>query len=73
LTVAFIGLAVGPLLLVGIVLAWQSHITQQQQALRLQREVAQRVAAQVGAFLHEPENQLRLVSQVGGLPKPDRD
>ncbi|HEX9869894.1 MAG TPA: hypothetical protein VGC99_15100 [Candidatus Tectomicrobia bacterium] len=56
LTVAFMGLAVGPLLLVGVVLAWQSYITQQQQALRLQREVAQRVAAQVTAFLHEPEN-----------------
>jgi len=55
------------------VLAWQSYITQEQQALRLQREVAQRVAAQVSAFLHEPENQLRFVSQVEGLPKLDRD
>jgi hypothetical protein len=50
-----------------------SYLTQQQQALRLQREVVQRVAAQVTAFLHEPENQLRLVSLVQGLPTLDRD
>ena len=37
LTLVFIGLALGPLLLVGIILAWQSFITQEQQALNLQR------------------------------------
>src|SRR3972149_3712033 len=32
-TVAFIGLAVGPLLLVGVILAWRSFATEQEPAL----------------------------------------
>jgi PAS domain S-box-containing protein len=73
LTLAFIGLAIGPLLLIGIILAWQSFITQEQQALNLQREVAQRVSFQVEAFLDGLEDELRLVSQIQGLQKLDRD
>ena len=73
LTVAFIGLAIGPLLLVGVILAWQSFTTQQQQALNLQREVAQRVSIQVTAFFGEIEDQLRLVCQVQGLRGLDRN
>ena len=73
LTIAFISLAIGPLLLVGIILAWQSFTTQQQQALNLQREVAQRVSTQVTAFFEERENEVRLVSQVQGLQDLDRD
>ncbi len=71
LTSAFIGLAVGPLLLVGIVLAGQSFFTQQQQALQLQREVAQRVATQITAFFTELENELRIVNEVQGLQTLD--
>lgn len=73
LTLAFISLAVGPLLLVGVVLAWQSFVTQQQQALNSQRELAQRVSTQVMAFFGELENQLRVVSQVQGLQGLDPD
>ncbi len=73
LTLAFIGLSIGPLLLVGIILAWQSFITQKQQALNLQREVAQHVAFQVKAFLDGLENELHLVNQVQGLQKLDPD
>jgi hypothetical protein len=73
LTVAFISLAIGPLLLVGVILAWQSFTTQQQQALNLQREVARRVATQVTAFFEELENELRLASRVQGLQGLDRD
>jgi methyl-accepting chemotaxis protein len=73
LTIAFVGLAVSPLLLVGVVLAWQSFTTQQQQAFNLQREVAQRVATQVTAFFEELENELGLTSQVQGLQGLDRD
>jgi len=36
LTAAFIGLAIGSVLLVGVVLAWQSFTTQRQQALNSQ-------------------------------------
>ena len=73
LTIAFISLAVGPLLLVGIILAWQSFTVQEQQALNLQREVAQRVATQVTAFFGELENQLGVVGQVQGLQGLERD
>jgi signal transduction histidine kinase/HAMP domain-containing protein/CheY-like chemotaxis protein len=73
LTVAFISLAIGPLLLVGVILAWQSFTTQQQQALNLQREMAQRVATQVTAFFEGLENELRVVSQVQGLQGLNRD
>jgi signal transduction histidine kinase/DNA-binding response OmpR family regulator len=73
LTVAFMGLAIGPLLLVGIVLAWRSYTLQRQQALYIQRQMAQRVATQVTTFFAEVENELRVVSQVQGLPKLGRD
>jgi len=72
LTVAFIALAISPLLLVGVVLAWQTFTTQQQQALDLQREVAQRVSTQVTAFFEGLENELRLTGQMQGLQKLDR-
>jgi signal transduction histidine kinase len=73
LTVAFIGLAIGPLLLVGGVLAWLSFTVQRRQALDLQNEVARRVSAQVTAFFGELESQLRLVGQVQGLQELDQD
>jgi Cache domain len=69
LTVAFVGLAIGPLLLVGVVLGWRTYTLQQQQALSFQRQVAQRVATQVTAFFTELENELRVVSQVQGLSR----
>ena len=73
LTLAFIGLAIGPLLLVGVILAWQSFTTQEQQALNLQREIARRVSTEVKAFSDELESELRLVNQVQGLQKLDRN
>ena len=73
LTTVFIGLAIGPLLVVGGVLAWQSFVTQQQQALNLQQETAHRVAAEVTAFFEGVENELHVVSQVQGLQDLDRD
>ncbi|MBN1220636.1 MAG: HAMP domain-containing protein, partial [Anaerolineae bacterium] len=73
LTVAFIGLAIGPLLLVGVILAWQSFTTQKQQALNLQREMAQRVAVEVTTFFTELENELRLVSRVQMWPGLNRN
>jgi len=73
LTVAFIALAISPLLLVGAVLAWQSFTTQQQQALDLQREIAQRVSTQVAAFFEGLEDELRLSGQIQGLQTLDRE
>ena len=73
LTIAFIVLAIGPLLLVGVILAWQSFATQQQQALNLQREVARRISSQVTTFFDQVENELRLTSRVQGLFALARD
>ena len=73
LTIIFIGLAVGPLLLVGLVLAWQTFAAQEQQALSAQREVAQRVSTQVTAFFEKLESELRIASQVQGLQNLDRE
>ncbi|MFL7793528.1 MAG: ATP-binding protein [Anaerolineae bacterium] len=66
--VAFTSLAIGPLLLVGIILAWQGFATQEQQALDLQREVARRVATEVTAFFEGLESELRLASRAQMLP-----
>ncbi|NTW00847.1 MAG: HAMP domain-containing protein [Oscillochloris sp.] len=72
LTVAFIALAIGPLLVVGAVLAWQSFTTQHDQALALQHEIAQRVSIQVTVFFEGLENELRLSGQMQGLQTLDR-
>jgi methyl-accepting chemotaxis protein len=73
LTVIFIGLAIVPLLLVGVILAWRSYVVQQAQALDLQSQVAQRVAADVAAFIRERENELLLLSDLRGLQRLDRE
>ncbi|MBN2002082.1 MAG: HAMP domain-containing protein [Anaerolineae bacterium] len=66
LTMAFVGLAVGPLLLIGVLLSWQNFNVQRQHALALQGEVAHRVSVEITAFFDDLENRLRLVSQVQG-------
>jgi PAS domain S-box-containing protein len=71
LTLAFIGLAIGPLLLVGAILAWKSFTTQAQQTLIIQGEMAKRVATEVKAFLDGLESELRLVNQIQGLQNLD--
>ncbi|MBE7556496.1 MAG: GAF domain-containing protein [Anaerolineales bacterium] len=73
LTIAFIGLAIGPLLLLGVILAWQSFTVQEQQALNSQRELARRVSTQVTAFFGELEDQLLVINQVQGLRGLDSD
>lgn len=67
----FIGLAVGPLLVVGIILAWQSFVSLQRQSLILQEEAAKRVNSQVVAFFQELENELRFTVQTQDLERLD--
>lgn len=67
LIVFLIIVAVLPLLLVGLVLGWRTFRVQQQQALDLQGQIAQRVSTAVASFFQELENQLRLVVEVRGL------
>jgi GAF domain-containing protein/HAMP domain-containing protein len=73
LILVFIGLAVVPLLVVGVILAWQSFNSQQQQALTLQQEAAGRVSSQVTAFFQELENELRFTVETQGLNTPGQD
>ncbi len=73
LTVIFIGLAIGPLLLVGAILAKQSFDDERKQALDLQLQVAQRVAAEIESYLLEVGNDLRLLGgEIRDLEQPDR-
>jgi PAS domain S-box-containing protein len=67
LTISFIALAVGPLLLVGAILAWQSFRVLQHQALDHQQEIAKRVSGQVATFFEKIERELHVVGQVQGL------
>ena len=52
LTCAFVGLAVGPLVLVGVLLIWHGFVNQRQQALDLQQEIARRVSLEVSSYLN---------------------
>ena len=67
LTVAFVGLAVISLLLVGVVLVGYSFTAQRTQALELQSQIARRVASEVAAFILERENELRVLTEVRAL------
>jgi GAF domain-containing protein/HAMP domain-containing protein len=73
LILVFVSLAIGPVLVVGVVLAWQSFTVLQQQALTLQQEAARRVASQVTAFFQELENELRFTVQTQRLLGLDQD
>ena len=73
LLVAFVGLAIVPLLVVGVVIAWQSFIAQRQQALELQAEAARRAATEVAGFISGLEQELRVVAQVHHLTDLDSE
>jgi GAF domain-containing protein len=73
LILVFVSLAIGPLLVVGVILAWQSYTVLQQQALILQQEAARRVASQVVAFFQEMEGELRFTVQTQRLLGLDQD
>jgi putative methionine-R-sulfoxide reductase with GAF domain len=72
LLLVFIGLAVIPLLVVGVILAWQSFTSLQQQALTLQQEAARRVTSQVTAFFQELENEMQFTIATQGLNISDQ-
>jgi signal transduction histidine kinase len=72
LLLAFIALAIGPLLLVGAVVGSRSFSVQQQEALNLQKEIALRVSTQITSFLQRFEDDLNQVIRVRGLKDLDR-
>jgi signal transduction histidine kinase/HAMP domain-containing protein len=73
LTIIFIGLAIGPLLLAGLILVQRSYTVEQEQALDLQGQVAQRVSTELEAFLQEVANDVSLLGrEIRDLGEPDR-
>ena len=73
LRLAFVGLAIVPLLIVGVVTAWQSSLAQRQQALELQAETARRAATEVASFINGLVEELRVVAQVHHLTNLDSE
>jgi signal transduction histidine kinase len=67
LIVIFVGLAVGPLALVGTVIGQRSYDSLVQQSLALQHKVAMGVGAEIRAFIEQRENELVLLNKVQGL------
>ena len=67
LKAAFIGLAIGPLLLLGLVITYQSYVLQKEQAEELQQEVSKRVLVQIMNYFDTLEDELRLVSRVNNI------
>lgn len=73
LTIIFVGLAVGPLLVVGILLSQRSFAIEQDQAIELQNQVAQHVSAEVGSFIDDVKNNLTQIgNDIRNLGQPDR-
>ena len=67
LIVSFIALAIGPLLLAGIIIVWQSFSVQREQALALQYAIARRASVQIESFLRDIESELELVARIDEL------
>ncbi len=67
LAITFIFLAASLLLLVGLVLAWQSYVTERERAIALQSERAQRIAGQVISYMQIQENALTELVAVRGI------
>ena len=67
LTLILIGLAIGPLVLVGAIVGKRSYDSLVQQSLALQGEVVTRVGSEIRAFVEGRENELLLVNRVQGL------
>jgi GAF domain-containing protein/HAMP domain-containing protein len=73
LAIAFIALAASLLILVGAVLAVQSYITERQQALILESEVAQKISTQVTSYIQAQEDALQLLVQIQDLSGLNRE
>lgn len=63
----FIALAIGPLLVVGLIIIWQSFAVQREQALAIQYEIARRASLHIEGFLRHLEDELELIASLEGL------
>jgi GAF domain-containing protein/HAMP domain-containing protein len=73
LAIAFIALTASLLLLVGLVMAWQSYVTEQEQVLALQSERARRISTAVLSYMQLQENALDQLVFIRGLGTLDHD
>ena len=69
LTMAFLGLAVGPLLMVGLLLTLKAYNVQTQAAIALQREMAAHLASRVQSLIQNLENGLQMLIRIEDLRK----
>jgi len=67
LMIGFIGLAITPLLLVGAVSTSANFRAQTQQALALQRAIAQQVSSRINLLIGQIENEIRQLTRVGSF------
>jgi signal transduction histidine kinase len=74
LTMAFLGLAVGPLLIVGLILIFKTYSVQTQDATVLQREMAAHLSSRVKSLIRNLESQLQMLVRLEDLQKfgPER-
>jgi len=72
LMIGFIGLAITPLLLVGLVSTSANFRAQTQQALALQRATAQQVSSRINLLIGQIENEIRQLTRVGSFVSLNR-
>jgi signal transduction histidine kinase len=68
---AFLGLAVVPLLIVGLILILKAYSVQTQDAIGLQREMAARLASRVQTLIGNLENGMQMLTRIIDLQKLD--
>ena len=66
---AFLGLAVGPLLVVGIILILKAYSIQTQDAIALQREMAARLSSRVQSIIRNLESAMQMLIRIENLEK----
>jgi signal transduction histidine kinase len=68
-TIAFLGLAVGPVLVVGFILILKAYTVQSQDAIVLQREMAARLSSRVQSLILNLENGMQMLIRLIDLQK----
>ena len=71
LTIAFLGLAAGPLLVVGLILSSKVYDVQTQEAITLQREMAVHLSSRVQSLIRELESGLQILIRMEDLEHLD--
>ena len=71
---AFIGMSVGPLLIVGLILILKAYSVQTQDAIALQREMAARLSSRVQSFIRNLESAMQMLTRIIDLQElePER-